>query len=144
VAAICALIYAIVWQDPRLLIAMAAALAEAASDTVSSEVGQAVGGKPRLVTNWKPAPAGTNGAVTLAGTTAGVVAAIAVSLTGIIKLGFGWRSALICVCAAIVGMIADSFLGATVEQSGILGNNAVNFSSTVVAALLAFLISSVK
>lgn len=141
VAAICALLYA-AWRDPRLPIATAAALAEAGADTVSSEIGQALGGAPRLVTTWKRVAAGTDGAITFAGTAAGIAAATAVSLTGII--GFGWHSALICAAAAILGMIADSFLGATAEQRGILGNNTVNLSSTTIAALLAFLVSSAK
>jgi uncharacterized protein (TIGR00297 family) len=143
VAAISALIYAIVWRDPRLLIAMAAALAEAAADTVSSEIGQAVGSVPRLVTNWKLAPSGTDGAITLAGTAAGVVAAIAVSLTSVLGIGLGWRAAPICAAAGILGMIADSLLGATLERRGFMGNNAVNFSSTAIAALIAFLTTRV-
>jgi uncharacterized protein (TIGR00297 family) len=126
-----------------MLIALIAALAEAAADTVSSEIGQAVGGVPRLVTNWKPVPAGTDGAITLAGTAAGAAAAIAVSLTRVVGsgLGFGWRFALICAGAAILGMIADSFLGATLERRGFLDNNAVNFSSTAIAAMIALAMS---
>jgi uncharacterized protein (TIGR00297 family) len=140
VASICALLfYVTAWRDPRLLLALAAALAEAAADTVSSEIGQAVGGVPHLVTNWKPVPAGTDGAITLAGTAAGIGAAIAVSFTGIV----GWHSAPICAASGVLGMIADSFLGATLERRGMLGNNAVNFASTATAAVLAFLIVSV-
>jgi uncharacterized protein (TIGR00297 family) len=137
VAAICAVIYATVRQDPRLLIAAGAALAEAAADTVSSEIGQAVGGVPRLITNWKPVPAGTDGAITLAGSAAGIAAAIAVGLTG----AAGWRGALVCVVSAVAGMMADSFLGATLERRRLLGNNAVNFSSTTIAAMIAFALS---
>jgi uncharacterized protein (TIGR00297 family) len=82
VAAICALLYVLAWRNSRLLIALVAAVAEAAADTVSSEIGQAVGGTPLLITNWKPAAPGTNGAVTLTGTAAGIAAALAVSLSG--------------------------------------------------------------
>ncbi len=135
VAAICSLLYALVRPDPRLTIALFAALAEAAADTVSSEIGQAVGGTPRLITTWKPVPAGTDGAITFAGTAAGIVAAIAVSLTGVA----GWRSTVICAAAGVAGMMADSLLGATVERRSLVGNNAVNFSATAIAALLAFL-----
>ena len=138
VASICALLYATAWQDPRLLAAICAALAEAAADTVSSEIGQAVGSVPRLITTWKPVPAGTNGAVTFAGTAAGIAAAIVVGLTGVA----GWHFVLISVAAGILGMIADSVLGATLERRGVLGNNAVNFCSTAIAAVLAFLIAS--
>lgn len=134
VAAICALLYAWVRDDFRLLIALSAALAEAAADTVSSEIGQAFGGVPRLITNWNSVPAGTDGAITAAGTAAGIAAAIAVSLVGIA----GWHSALVCAAAAVLGMTADSVLGATVERRNIFGNNAVNFTSTAIAALLAF------
>jgi uncharacterized protein (TIGR00297 family) len=137
VACFCAILYATVWRDPRLLIALGAALAEAAADTVSSEIGQAVDDVPRLVTNWKPVPAGTDGAITLAGTAAGVGAAIAVSLTGVVPS----RVAPICAAAGILGMFADSLLGATLERRGFLGNNAVNFASTAIAALVAFQIA---
>lgn len=139
VAAICALLYALVRPDPRLIIALFAALAEAAADTVSSEIGQAVGGVPRLITTGKSAPAGTDGAITFAGTAAGIAAAIAVGLTGIA----GWRAAVICAAAGVAGMMADSFLGATIERRGIFGNNAVNFSATAIAALMAFLTTQI-
>ena len=134
VASVCALLYATAGRDPRILVASGAALAEAAADTVSSEIGQAIGGVPRLVSNWKPVAAGTDGAITFAGTAAGVAAAIAVSLTGIV----GWRSAYLCAAAGALGMMADSFLGATLERRRLLSNNAVNFLSTVVAAVIAF------
>ncbi len=137
VASICALAYATTWRDLRLLVAIAAALAEAAADTVSSEIGQAVGGVPRLVTNWKPVPAGTDGAITLAGTAAGIGAAVTVSMTGIVE----WRFVMICAAAGVTGMLADSLLGATAERRGFLGNNAVNFCSTAIAALIAFALS---
>jgi uncharacterized protein (TIGR00297 family) len=137
VASICALLYATVSRNPRVLVALGAALSEAAADTVSSEIGQAVGGVPRLVTNWKPVATGTDGAITFTGTAAGVIAAIVVSLTGIVE----WRSAPICAAAGVLGMSADSLLGATLERHGILRNNAVNFSSTAIAALIALLLS---
>ena len=144
VAAICALLYVLAWRNSRLLVALVAALAEAAADTVSSENGQAVGGTPRLITNWKPAPPGTDGAVTVTGTAAGIAAALAVSLTataplGLRAVGGGWHTAAICTAAAVLGMTADSFLGATAERRGAIGNNTVNFTSTAIAALLAFL-----
>lgn len=145
-AAICALLYVLAWRNSRLLIALVAALAEAAADTVSSEIGQAVGGTPRLITNWNPAPAGTNGAVTLTGTAAGIAAALAVSLTAVAPIGFrtvggGRHTAAICAAAAVVGMTADSLLGATAERRGNIGNNAVNFISTAIAALTAVIIT---
>ena len=136
VASICAVLYIFIGKDARLLIALIAALAEAAADTVSSEIGKAIGGVPRLITNWKRVAAGTDGAITVAGTAAGFVAAIAVSLAGVA----GWHAVLTCVAAGVIGMMSDSFLGATVERRGLLDNNAVNFFSTAIAAMIGFLI----
>jgi uncharacterized protein (TIGR00297 family) len=132
-----AVAFALVWSDRRLLIAMAAALAEAAADTMSSEIGQAFGGTPRLVTNWSKVAAGTNGAITLAGTLAGFAGAVTVGLVGV-RIGlFPWRGFPICAGAGLAGMLVDSFLGATLERRGLLGNNGVNFISTVMSAALA-------
>jgi uncharacterized protein (TIGR00297 family) len=137
----CAVLYATVWPDRRFLIAMAAALAEAAADTVSSEMGQALGGTPRLITTWKKVAPGTDGAVTLPGTMDGATAAIAVALVFALSRILSWRSFAVCAGAGVAGMIFDSFLGATLERSRLLGNNAVNLASTIVAAGLAFLLS---
>jgi uncharacterized protein (TIGR00297 family) len=118
-----------------LLLAVSAALSEAAADTVSSEVGQALGQKTRLITSWKSVPAGTNGAVSLTGTLAGTAAAGIVSsvclLGGLIPV----RWLAFSVGAALLGMIVDSFLGATLERRGLLNNDSVNFLSTLVSAM---------
>ena len=88
----CAVLYATLWPDRRLLIAMAAALAEAAADTVSSEIGQALGGAPRLITTWQKVEPGTDGAITLAGTMDGATAAIAVALVFALTRILSWQS----------------------------------------------------
>ena len=137
----CAVLYATLWPDRRLLIAMAAALAEAAADTVSSEMGQALGVAPRLITSWKKVEPGTDGALTLAGTMDGATAAIAVALVFALGKILSWRSFAVCAGAGVAGMIFDSFLGATLERERWLDNNQVNFASTIVAAGLAFLLS---
>jgi uncharacterized protein (TIGR00297 family) len=138
-SAICAVLYASLWPDRRFLVAMAAALAEAAADTVSSEMGQALGKSPRLITTWQKVEPGTNGAVTLAGTMDGITAGVAVALVFALTRILSWRSFGICAGAAVAGMIFDSFLGATLERKHWLGNNAVNFASTIFAAVVAFL-----
>lgn len=113
-----------------------AALAEAAADTVSSEIGQATGHPARLVTTGQAVPAGTDGGVTVVGTVAGLAAAAVV-----VAIGSGhhplWPTQLITWMAASAGLYLDSLLGATVERRGWIGNDLVNFSSTLVAAVLA-------
>jgi len=43
--------------------------------------------------------------------------------------------------AACAGLFFDSFLGATIERRGWIGNDLVNFTSTLVAALIATALS---
>ena len=140
VAAGCAVLYGFS-HNPMLAAAVAAALAEASGDTVESEIGQAVGGVPLLVTSWKRVPIGTDGAITLRGTLAGVLAVaivIAVAFaTGVVDR----RRAFISAGAAIAATLLDSLLGATLERKRRLGNNAVNFLSTLFAAAIAFALS---
>jgi uncharacterized protein (TIGR00297 family) len=140
-ALLCAVLYAAAVPDRGILIAMAAALAEAAADTVSSEIGQASGVAPRLLTTWQRARPGTNGAISLPGTLAGAVAAIAVACAFAALRVFSWPAVPICAGAGFAGMVFDGVLGATLERRSVVGNNAVNFASTIFAALLAFLIS---
>jgi uncharacterized protein (TIGR00297 family) len=137
VAALCALTL-VLDKDARFFLALAAALAEAAADTVSSEIGQAIGGMPRLITRWTEVSPGTDGAVTVAGTAAGIVAALAVSVVFGFAAPFGLHGFVVCATAGIAGTFADSLLGATLERGGVIGNNGVNFLSTLVAAGIAF------
>jgi uncharacterized protein (TIGR00297 family) len=126
-----------------LLVLAIAALAEAAADTVSSEIGQVLGGSPRMITTLRTAEPGTDGAISLAGTLAGMVAAGVVAGLGTWALrGNGNFFAVSC-AGGTFGLLFDSLLGATLEKRGWLNNDAVNFLSTASAAgfavvLLAF------
>lgn len=118
-----------------LMIAVAV-LAEAAADTVSSEIGQAFARNARLVTNGKSVPAGTNGAVSLVGTLAGVGAACIVVFAGHALGILPWMN--LVLLAALSGTVVDSLLGATAENRGWLGNDAVNLLATASAAGLVY------
>lgn len=136
IASGCALLYASRGSKVFLL-AMTAALAEAAADTVSSEVGQAFSDRARLITTFESVAAGTDGGITLAGTLAGLGAAALISmactLTGLVPMRWLW----IAVTCGVLGMLLDSYLGAWFERRGRLNNDAVNFISTAAAAALA-------
>jgi uncharacterized protein (TIGR00297 family) len=124
------------------LLAVSAALSEAAADTVSSELGQARSAKARLITTWEEVAAGTDGGISWAGTAAGIAAAAVVSwvcvLTGLVP--FRWLG--ISIIAAVAGTIADSYLGALLERRKLLTNDAVNFLGTLIAAISASLLAA--
>jgi uncharacterized protein (TIGR00297 family) len=120
------------------LTATAAALAEAATDTVASEIGQIRSQTALLITTWEAVPAGTDGGITLAGTLSGVAAGMTIAAIatfgGMIPHAQFWVTA----AAAILGMLVDSLLGATLQRRGWMNNEAVNFCGTLTAAALAY------
>ena len=111
-----------------------AALAEAAADTVSSELGQVLSGHPRMITTFRKAEPGTDGAISVAGTLAGIAAAGMVSAAGAWALNGGWSAVAVSWTAGVFGLFFDSLLGATLERRGWINNDAVNFLSTASAA----------
>jgi uncharacterized protein (TIGR00297 family) len=129
VAALCALIG---WYDGCI-----AALAEATADTVSSEIGQALGGATWMITTFRRVPSGKDGGISVVGTVAGVVGAGVVVAAGSLHPAL-WPNKVLVFVAACAGLFFDSFLGATVEERGWVGNDLVNFSSTLFAAVLPY------
>lgn len=123
------------------LLAMAAAFSEAAADTVSSELGQAGNDRVRLITTWQLVPAGTDGGVSVAGTLSGITAAALVGLVCVMGKLVRFPQLGIPIVAGVIGMLADSFMGAILERRKVLTNDWVNFLGTLIAAVLAVAIS---
>jgi len=117
-----------------LLVASLAAMAEAAADTVSSEIGQVFGGRPRMIISFRPVDAGTDGGITFAGTLTGIAAAAIVTALGSLTVHPDLKFFLMATAGAVFGLFFDSLLGATFERKGWLNNDGVNFLSTVSAA----------
>ncbi|MEL6247801.1 MAG: TIGR00297 family protein [Cyanobacteria bacterium J06627_15] len=145
IAALCALAFvgvqagAIPLGLGRLLaLGMVASLATKLSDTTATEIGKAYGQRTFLITTLQPVPRGTEGAVSLEGTLAGVVGSIVLSVfawaIGFISLsGVG-----LCILAALIATTAESLIGATVEDKipG-LTHDVVNIINTLIGATVA-------
>lgn len=120
---------------PNIFIAgVFGAFATAAADTVSSEIGQVLGKHPILITTLRPVPVGTEGAVSLEGTFAGIVASVIVCAAGVLLNVISIPTALFCVLAAFIGTTVESYLGATLETMKIIDNEIINFMNTLVGA----------
>ena len=123
-----------------LIIAAIAVLAEAAADTVSSEIGQALSARAYLLTSFEAVPVGTDGGISFAGTSAGILAALLVAAVAAGLRLIPWPAITVVAGSAVLGMFADSLLGAVFERRGRLTNNFVNLISTSIAAAVAGLL----
>lgn len=123
-----------------LLLGYVASFATKLSDTCGSEVGKAYGKRTFLITTLQPVARGTEGAVSLEGTLAGIVGSIAISF-------IGWGVGLIdltdvsfCVVAAFIATNLESVIGATLQsQVNWMTNEVVNFLNTLIGAVVAVL-----
>jgi uncharacterized protein (TIGR00297 family) len=127
--------------DPAPALALGlAALAEAAADTVSSELGQVLSGGPRMITTFRKVEPGTDGAISLGGTAVGIIAAGAVAAAGSWALNGGTRFFAVSWAGGIFGLLFDSLLGATFEMRRWINKDVVNFLSTASAAGVALVL----
>jgi uncharacterized protein (TIGR00297 family) len=150
-AAVCALAVAVMplvypagsepltrWQA-LLALGFVASLSTKLSDTTATEIGKAYGQRTFLITTLQPVPRGTEGAVSLEGTLAGVMGSIALAL---VAWAVGLISSLsavgICAIAAFGATTVESLIGATVEEKLTwLTHDLVNIINTTVGAGLA-------
>lgn len=138
VAVVCAALYALDASD-AFSAAYVAAVGAAFADTAESEVGQLSRRPPRLITSFRKVPPGTDGAISLPGTLAGIAAAgITAGLGWVLGLVADPGAALLVAVAAFVGTVADSVVGARLPR---VGNEATNVVCTLVAAGLALFLA---
>lgn len=121
-----------------LLLGFVASFSTKLSDTCASEVGKAYGKSTFLITTLQPVPRGTEGAVSLEGTLAGLVGSAAIALfawgVGLINiLGVAW-----CLLAAFIATNIESLIGATLQSKYTwLTNEVVNILNTLIGAIAA-------
>jgi len=120
-------------HEAAFLVAFIATFAEAAGDTISSEVGQWLSQRAYLITTFEAVPAGENGGISVGGTVAGFMASAIVVAIGYALGLCGPGGAAIALGAGIAGNLLDSVLGATIERRGLVTNSIVNFSGTTFA-----------
>jgi uncharacterized protein (TIGR00297 family) len=137
VGALLAIFAAITPYSAICLAAFVAAFATAAGDTVSSELGQLWGRRTFMITTLRPVPKGTEGAVSVEGTLAGLAGSALVAFLGYLVGFYGLFGVLLVTLAAFVGTTMESLVGATLEKSGLLDNEAVNFLNTLIGAATA-------
>ncbi|KAJ8420087.1 hypothetical protein Cgig2_030154 [Carnegiea gigantea] len=134
------------------------------SDTVSSEMGKAYGKITSisrmlkavfvgryLVTTFKVVPRGTEGAVSVEGTIAGLLASVLLAFVGCLTGQINAREATVCVLASQIANFGESVIGASLQEKEgfqwvgyllvfILNNDAVNIINISMGSILAILL----
>ncbi len=118
--------------------AYVAAFATATADTLGSEIGQLWGRRAFDPLRMRPAPSGSEGAVSLEGTLAGGLGAGILALLGSILHFYPYSVLWVPLLAGVLGSGLESLLGSSGAVRGRLDNEVLNFLNTAVGALLAW------
>ena len=121
-----------------LKIGYVASLSTKLSDTFGSEIGKAYGKNTYLITTLKKVSKGTEGAISIEGTVAGIVGGLIISSIGYL-LGFIYNvKGFICVnAAAFIACLFESYIGASYQNGSIMTNEFVNLINTIIGAIIA-------
>ncbi|MGE5344834.1 MAG: DUF92 domain-containing protein [Acidithiobacillales bacterium] len=127
-------------------LAATAAFATALMDTVGTEVGQAVRSATVLLPDFRRVPPGTDGAISMAGTLAGLLGALLLAAAGGLV---GWIeptgvAIAIVVAAAGAGTVVESLLGRDGASWRVSSGHVLNFVNTLVGAGVALLLAQLE
>lgn len=126
-----------------------ASLATAAADTTASEIGQLIGKRAFLPLTLKPVPVGTEGAISVEGTLAGLIGGFLVAVAGVLSFEYGFLPAFsrtgvkaiaLVTLAAFLGSYLESIAGSwNRKRIRPVPNGALNFFNTVAGAFLMYI-----
>lgn len=122
-----------------------ASLATAAADTTASEIGQLIGRRAFLPLTLKRVPVGTEGAISVEGTLAGLIAGFIVALASVramhygLDLDPGWPAIALVTACAFLGSYLESIAGSwNRKRITPVPNGVLNFFNTAAGALLLY------
>lgn len=124
-------------RDGALLAALAGSLAAMTADTWATEVGMASGRRPVLIPGFRPVPPGTSGGVTWPGSLAAGAGALGMAALAAGTLADPGAALGAVLAGGLAGALADTWLGATAEARGLLGNDGVNLLASATGAAVA-------
>lgn len=144
-------LYLCIWyvlKADMFFVAAVGAIATACADTWATEFGTRIGGKTVLITDRKTVKPGTDGGISLAGTSMAFLGALLIgSLTLFFDKNFAVLTVVSIVFGGFMGAMIDSWMGAVfqtgnkrlpnlLDSYGNQDNNSVNFIATGIGSVL--------
>jgi uncharacterized protein (TIGR00297 family) len=127
-----------------LMLGYVASFSTKLADTCASEVGKVYGQRTYLITTLQPVPRGTEGAVSLEGTLAGIVGSGAIAFVGWAVGLISLPGIFLCMIAAFIATNLESVIGATLQSRYTwLTNEIVNIINTTIGAIAVILLALV-
>ncbi|MGE3274658.1 MAG: DUF92 domain-containing protein [Vicinamibacterales bacterium] len=123
-------------------IVLVTGLAAGGSDSVASEIGKAFGGTPRLLPGLRAVTPGTPGAISVAGTCAGMIAAAVIALPAVALSLLPLAAVPLVVLASTTGAVVESLLATHLEHRQVLNNDLLNVLNTAAAAAVALALAN--
>ncbi|MEE8585387.1 MAG: DUF92 domain-containing protein [Acidobacteriota bacterium] len=131
------------WSDYNLLLPFLAAVATAALDTVSTEIGQWLGRHPINPVTLRAVPVGTQGAVSVEGTLAGMAAALVIALVPFVLQPYPFIMIIPIWAGAVAGGFFESVNASLFRHKFDCSDEALNLYSTLFGATAAVCIAQV-
>ena len=121
-----------------LMVGFASSFTAKLSDTFSSEIGKRFGKRTFLITSFKPVLPGTEGAISLEGSLAGLLGCVIMTVVMVaLSIISGLAVASIVLFSGYVATILESYIGAVVQNKVYwITNELVNSIQTSLAAFL--------
>jgi uncharacterized protein (TIGR00297 family) len=124
-------------HDSVMMIAYVAAVATAAFDTVATEIGQWLGRTTVNPASFRRVPAGTPGAISLEGTLAGFVAAVAICAVPFLTSALPLAGVIVLLASATAGALSESLIASWSKPKFVYAGEVLNFYNTLVGATIA-------
>ena len=124
------------------MVGFASSFAAKLSDTFASEIGKRFGQRTYLISTFKPVPPGTEGAISLEGTLAGLLGSAIMTIVMFnLSLISNISVVFIVFISGFFATVLESYIGAFIQNKiKWMTNELVNFIQTSLAALISILL----
>lgn len=128
-------------NEQLLNIGYIASISTKLGDTFASEIGKAYGNNCYLVTNLEKVKKGTEGAISIEGTLAGLIGNFIISYYGYLISIIPANSVFIITFCSLVATTIESFLGVILQDKKVwLTNEFINLINTLIGCILSILV----